>query len=261
MKISGKTIWITGASSGIGMALAREFSSDAGRLILSARRTEILQELASELQEYCPIDVIPLDLADTARHADVVAKVGQISPVDILIHNAGISQRSLASETTLEVDRRIFEVNYFGTISITKQILPDLIARRSQIVVITSLVGKIASKYRSSYAASKHALHGFFDSVRCEHDDTLTVTLIMPGFVHTEMSINALNAQGDKHGIMDDRTARGLRPEAFAQKARKAIQSDELEIAIGGSETSAIILRRLLPKRVFHHLLTRAKVK
>jgi short-subunit dehydrogenase len=171
--ISNKVIWITGASSGIGEALTYALAKRNTKLIISARRKEEL----SRVRENCPqeaqgnVRILPLDLsrADTLQSIveDAVELFGH---VDILVNNGGLGQRSLIHETSLEVDRRLMEVNYFGTIALTKYLLRHFIHRQhGHVATVTSLTGKFGTPYRSSYAASKHALHGFFDALRAEH--------------------------------------------------------------------------------------------
>ncbi|MFT7297406.1 MAG: dehydrogenase/reductase SDR family protein 7B, partial [Sphingobacteriales bacterium] len=187
----GKVIWLTGASQGIGKALALELNSQGAKLILSARNREALYAVKSECT-FNPIDVhiLPLDVTDMDEIKRITQEAQRIyGKIDWLIQNAGISQRSYAEVTELKVDRTIMEVNYFGPVALTKAVLPDMIKRRSgNIAVVSSLVGKFGTPYRSSYAASKHALHGFFDSLRAETEDRgVKVTMVCPGFIATNL--------------------------------------------------------------------------
>ena len=251
MNLKDKIIWITGSSSGIGAALARHYSELGAQLILSARNTEALEKVKLSCLHPERIKTLPLDLADTsALKGKVELAISMFGRIDILVNNAGISQRSLVSDTLLEVDRRIFEVNYFGTIALTKALLPHFkMNKKGHLVVISSVVGKIGTPLRSSYSASKHALHGFFDSLRAEcYDEGLDVTLICPGFVNTDVSINALTAKGKKQGTKDKATANGLSPDFFAKKAVKAIYRRKQEIVIGGFlEVLAVYVKRFFP--------------
>ena len=161
--INNKIVWITGASSGIGEALAYELASRNCKLILSARNIEALEKVKAN----CKIDVfiLPLDLSDFDKaktHAqNAIAAFGKI---DVLINNGGISQRSLIIDTDFSVDQKLIEVDYLGTVALTKAILPHFINNKNgQFVTITSLMGKFGSPYRSGYCGAKHALHGFFD--------------------------------------------------------------------------------------------------
>lgn len=251
MEKKRKTLWITGSSSGIGRSLALEYSKRPVNLILSSRNKEKLERLRREMQDPESVRVLPLDLNDPESFENKVRSAWNFfGGVDILVHNAGISQRSLAAETPLEVDRRIFETNYFGTVGLTKAILPYFTDRGSgHFAVVTSVVGKFGTPLRSSYAASKHALHGFFESLRAEHyPDNMKVTLICPGFVNTNISVNALTASGSKQGTVDEATAAGLSPEVFAKKASQAIDRQKPEAVIGGMrEVLAVYLKRFLP--------------
>ncbi len=251
MNSRNKTIWITGASSGIGRSMALEYAKRPVNLILSSRNLKKLDQLRGEINDNERVRVVALDLnqADSFDTAvDLAWK--HFDGIDTVIHNAGISQRSRAAETPLEVDRRIFETNYFGTVGLTKSILPRFRERRAgHFVVVTSAVGKFGTPLRSSYSASKHALHGFFDSLRAEvYDENIHVTLILPGFVNTELSINALTKDGSNQGTKDKATANGLTPEYFAKKAVRAISRQKREVVIGGArEVFAVYLKRFLP--------------
>ncbi len=251
MNLKGKIVWITGASSGIGKALAIALSKKKARLILSGRNSDSLEKVAQICSKDTTVAVLPLDLEKTSS----LSKKGKeaialFNGLDLLINNAGISQRALAMETDLEVDRRLIEVNYFGTIALTKSILPYFQQQQQGMVVcITSIVGKIGTPYRSSYAASKHALHGYFDSLRAEvHQDHIKICLLCPGFVHTQITKNALTGNGSPLNLVDPATKNGLSPEKFAQIAIKKISREKEEAAISGwKEKMAVLLKRFFP--------------
>lgn len=251
MNVTDRVIWITGASSGIGKAMAEAYSSKGAKLILSSRNTEELEQVKSSCKHPEMIKVLYLDLADSSGFDKSVEKaISFFGIIDMLINNAGISQRSLAFDTSLEVDRKIFEVNYFGTVALTKALIPHFIQNGGgQFVVITSVVGKVATPLRSSYSASKHALHGFFDSLRAEmYKEKILVTLICPGFVNTNVSINALTGKGEIQGTKDEATAKGLSPQYFAKKAIKSIENKRQEVVIGGVlEVLAVYVKRFFP--------------
>lgn len=261
--MSKKVVWITGASSGIGEALVKKYVSEDWNVILSARNEQELLRVKNESQwpEHCTI--LPLDLIEQKSFPKKVKEAIRFyGKIDLLIHNGGISQRSLVKETNLEVDRKLMEVNFFGTVALTKELLPHFLEKRSgSFAVITSLVGKFGSPFRSSYAASKHALHGFFDSLRAEHfQDNIHVTLICPGFIKTKISINALTADGSPLNEMDNAQAKGMSPENCAKSIYKAISTKKEEVNIGGKERSAVYLKRLFPS-VFSKLIRSAKVR
>ncbi|OOG77053.1 SDR family oxidoreductase [Algoriphagus sp. A40] len=256
-------IWITGASSGIGEAAAKKFSKEGYQVIISARKEQELNRVKDECAHPSEVLVLPLDLTDIPSfESKVTQAIGYFGQVNVMLHNGGISQRSLIRETGLEVDRKLMEVNFFGTIALTKALLPNFISRKTgQFAVISSLVGKIESPYRSSYAASKHALHGFFDTLRAEHHlDNIAVTMICPGFIRTNVSVNAITADGTALGQMDEAQANGMSPEDCAAEIFSAITQKKEEVYIGGKETMAIYLKRFLPS-VFSKIIRKAKVR
>lgn len=260
-----KRVWITGASSGIGEALALAFAGRGASLILSARNETELTRVAAKCREAGSgvVLVQTLDLSDHARVPEIVQSVlAKVGKVDILLNNGGVSQRSLALDTALEVDKRLMNINYFGTVALTKALLPSMLTHHlGHIVTITSLTGKFGSPYRSSYAASKHALHGFFDSLRAELAHTaIKVTLVCPGFTRTSISINALTGSGDKLGTMDDATGKGMPPERLAEKIIKAIESGKEEVYFGGKEVLGVYVKRFFPK-YFASVISKAKVR
>lgn len=263
MNLKNKWVWVTGASSGIGRALAIECSKYECNLVLMSRNEAQLQETAANLSNTNGrnlIQVLDLENSDSIHEA-VNALKAQNIPIDVLINCGGISQRSLALDTPEAVERKIFEVDYFGTILITKLVLPVMMARGGgQIVTVTSLVGIIGSPKRTSYSASKHALHGFFDSLRAElYHDNIRVTLVCPGFIRTNISYSALTAQGIPQNTMDQKTDDGMNPDVLAIKTVKGIIREREEIYVGGKEILAIYLKRFVPS-IFSRILRNAKV-
>lgn len=263
MSTSEKVIWITGASSGIGEACAYLFNSKGYEVILSARNEKEL----TRVKEACSIPqnakILPLDLSQTENATESVQKaILLFGKVDILLHNGGISQRSLVTETQLEVDRKLMEVNFFGTVALTKAILPYFIEnKKGHFGVVTSLVGKFGTPYRSSYAASKHALHGFFESLRAEcSEEKILVTMICPGFIKTQVSVNALTGDGTALNQMDDAQANGMEPKECAEQIFSAILKQKEEVLIGGKEVFGVYLKRFFPS-LFTNYLKKAKVR
>lgn len=256
-------IWITGGSSGIGEAAAQKFSKEGYALILSSRNLQELERVKASCTFPDDCRILTLDLAASADFAEKVATaISFFGQVDILLHNGGISQRSLIKDTQLEVDRKLMEVNYFGTVALTKALLPHFMeSKQGQFGVVTSLVGKFGSPYRSSYAGAKHALHGFFDTLRAEHhQDGISVTLICPGFIRTQVSINAVTGDGSPLGEMDQAQDQGMSPEACAKQIYRALKDKKEEVYIGGKETLAVYLKRFLPG-LFSKILRSAKVR
>ena len=224
-----KTVWITGASSGIGRAAANRWAELGARVILSSRKEEALQEVANQWTEEQRSQslILPLDLSQSEQLPVKVAEALQwAGTIDVMVHCGGISQRSTVLETTLEVDRRVMEVDYFGTLALTKALLPHFVERKAgQFVVVTSLMGLFSSPLRSGYCGAKHALHGFFESLRAEHhDDGIGVTMVCPGFIHTNISMNAVVGDGSQQGTMDAKTGAGLSPEECAAKMVRAVE-------------------------------------
>ncbi|MFN8294465.1 MAG: SDR family oxidoreductase [Chitinophagales bacterium] len=250
--LNGKVVWLTGASSGIGEALAIELAKENVKLVISARREDELQRVKKLLplsEENCWVLPLDLERPETFKEKtnEVVQRFGRI---DILINNAGLSQRSLAKNTSIDVDKRLMNVNYIGTVALTKQVLPFMITAQSGLfVTITSAVGKIPSPWRSSYAAAKHALHGFFDSLRAEcYNDGIRVLLVCPGFIATNVSLNALTDDGTPLGKMDEATQKGLQPQQCAAEIVSAISCGKEEVVIGGlKEKFGVWMKRHFP--------------
>jgi dehydrogenase/reductase SDR family member 7B len=256
-----KRIWITGASSGIGEAVAIEAARRGAHLILSARKEAELHRVAGLCVGAASVLIEPLDLSKHAEIPQIVQKVlKNVGKIDILINNGGISQRSLAWETSLEVDRQMMNVNYLGTVAMTKAVLPSMrLHQLGHIATVTSLMGKFGASMRSSYAASKHALHGFFESLRAElGDEPIKITMICPGFVRTNISINALTADGNQQGTMDAATDKGMSPHDCARGILKGIERGKAEILLGGREVFGVYLHRFFPNYL-RKILKKAK--
>jgi short-subunit dehydrogenase len=255
-------VWITGASSGIGRAMALQSIQRGDHVVLSARRRDVLDALVAECGHPDRVRIVTLDQMDLAGAADAACQaLDVLGGLDVVVLNGGISQRSLAMQTSVSVDERLMTVNYLANVAMIKAILPALVEQASaRIAVISSLVGRIGSPYRSGYAASKHALHGFFDSLRAELPEHVAITMICPGFVKTDVSVNALTGDGSPLGRMDDAQARGLSPDRFAEQAWRAIAARRREVYIAGPERRAIWLQRFFPG-VLAKMLRSAKVR
>ena len=262
--LSHKVVWITGASSGIGEALCYEFAKLECKLVLSARRIQELERVKNNCPENLHnIFLLPFDLSDAANINGLAEKVVQhFGKIDILINNGGVSQRAWAKDTSLEVDRLLFETNYFSTIALTKSVLPYMIAQNSGYLVATSSVaGKYGFFLRSSYAATKHALHGFFESLRFEViANNIKVSLICPGKIKTNISLTALTGKGDKFGKMDESTANGVSAEDCAKKIIAGMHREKEEIFIGGKEILPVYIKRFFPG-LFTWIMKRQKIE
>ena len=255
MGFKNKTVWVTGASSGIGKALAVQFSELGANVVLSSRKESDLREV----EKLCKGDtfVLPLDLSIPDNFSKLVNRVSdQYGYIDFLINNGGISQRSLASETTLEVDRKLMEVNYFGTIGLTKAILPVMQKQKSgHIITVSSLSGKFGFFLRSAYSAAKFAQVGFFESLRLEEEkNNILISMVFPGFVRTNISQNALSGDGKKHGELDNNQEKGISPEKCAQDIINGILDEKHEIYTGGKEILMVKIKRFLPQ-LFYKIL------
>ena len=262
MDFTNKTIWITGASSGIGKAVAIELSKEKTDLILSDINEKGLSEVADICNKNsCTTQIIPIDLSDE-KSVEAAARqvLDKTKKIDALYHFAGISQRSLVSETPLFVDRKIFEINFFGAIALTKAVLPEMIKNGGgQIAVTSSIVGKFGFPYRSSYSATKHALHGFFESLRAENkQNNIQVSIIIPGRVQTNISLNALDKEGKTHAKMDDGQDSGITSEKAAKIIYRNLRKNKKEILVGGKELTMVHIRRFLP-RLYYYMSTRIK--
>jgi len=236
MDFADKNVWITGASSGIGEALALALSRKGARLILSARRTEQLEAVRARCANPSQHRVLALDLAQPASIDAALAQVKQIGTVDVLINNGGISQRAKAVDSSMQVVRNLMEVNFFGQVALTQGVLPGMIAQRSgSIANLASVAGKIGNPRRSGYCASKHALIGYMDALRAELKDTgVNVCNICPGFVQTNISVNALTADGSPLNTMETDIANGIPVDKFVSHMIAAIEAGRAETVITG---------------------------
>ena len=256
-------IWITGASSGIGAELAKQYAKEGATLILSARREKALQEVKNSCEHQENITVLPLDLKNFSSMAQYVEKALAVyGSIDLLINNGGVSQRSLIADTKMEVYQELMDINYMGTVALTKALLPYFIERKKgHFAVVTSVMGKFGSPYRSGYCGAKHALHGFFDVLRMEHEkDNVDVTLICPGFVQTNVTINALTGTGERLNHDDPGTQNGLEVAFFCRKMIRAIRNKKWEVSFGKKEKLGIFVKRFSQK-LLHAIVMRSNVR
>jgi len=256
-----KTVWITGASSGIGRALAMELNRRGAHVVLSASREESLQALRLALPRPEMAAVLPFDMAVKNDYAQLAAKaIAFTGRVDVLFSNAGLSQRAEAAKTSEASDRLLMEVNYFANIALTKALLPHFNEMRSGHIALTSsLAGKTGFFLRSGYAASKHALHGFYDSLRLEEaGNGLKVTLVCPNKVRTDISLRALNENGKASNTRDERLKDGILPEICALKMIRAVEKGKRELLLGADVQMAVWLKALFPGW-FYRILRKQK--
>lgn len=259
-----KIVWITGASSGLGKALAAEFALQGAQIMLSARRFDELENVRVGLLNPEKHVSIAMDITDESQvlHAyeQVLAEKGRI---DLLINNAGLSQRALISETSMLTERAIMEVDYFSQVFLTKTVLPTFLKQKTgRIVFVSSVAGLLGTQYRASYSAAKAAIHLWANSLRAEvANDGVNVSVIFPGFVKTNVSINALNGEGKAQGFDNEATANGLEAGDFAKRAVKALANGEEFIVIGGKkEKMGVMMSRVSPSTLYK-MIRKMKVK
>jgi len=254
-----QVVWITGASSGIGEALALQFAGAGARLVLSSRREpELLRVRQQCVERGLPagsVLVQPLDVTDHDAMPGTLARVlERFGRIDMLINNAGISQRSRCIDTDMAVYRTLMEVDVLGQIALTKQVLPQMYQQRSGHIVITSSVaGKIGAPFRTGYCAAKHAVMGFYDALRAEvAQQGIRVTTITPGFIRTNISVNAVRGDGSEYGEVDSDIAGGMDVTRCAEVIMDGFRKGKPEIAVGeGMEMKALWLKRFYPSKVF----------
>jgi len=257
-----KTVWITGASSGIGEALVYAFDKGNANIVISSRRIPELEKVKNNCINKDRIFILPLDLEKSGEFSSLTQKViEKFGRIDILVNNGGISQRANASDTSLETDRKIMEVNFFGNIALTKAVLPQMKKQKSgKIVVMSSIAGKFGFFLRSTYSASKHALHGFYESLRLEEEKNgISVLLVCPGKIKTDISLHALTGSGGSHNKMDQSQESGMPAADCAEKIMEAILKNKEEVLIGRKEIKAVNLKRLFP-RLFGKVIRKQKL-
>lgn len=249
-----KTVWITGASDGIGKELAIQLAKAGAKIILTARSVDKLEAVKNELvgddHLVYPMDLLKVDAIPAAAEK-VISQMGEI---DILVNNAGVSQRSLVKDTLLDVDRKIMEIDHFAVVALTKAVLPQMMERKSGLIIaISSIAGKMGTPMRSAYCAAKHAVIGFMDSLRAEaHNHNIKVMVVTPGSVQTNISANALEGDGKRHNVTDPLIANGLPVEECVRRIIKGIQNGTPELLIAqGKEKMAVYVRRFFPKLLF----------
>jgi short-subunit dehydrogenase len=244
-----KVVWVTGASSGIGLAFVEQLVMAKAKIVLSARNEDKLLEIQKRLQLTDANSlVLPLDITSKEDFSEEVNRVIQhFGQIDVLINNAGISQRSGIDQTQFQVYKQLMEVNFFGTIALSLSVLPVFVKQNDGQFAV-SISGKVGSPKRAGYCASKHALHGFFDALRSEYfEKNIGVTMICPGYIQTEISLNALDFDGQKFNKADTNQKNGLSPETFAKRGLKAILQQKNEVYIGKKEVLGVYLKRFLP--------------
>lgn len=245
-----RVIWVTGASSGIGEALAKRYAADGAYVILTARRLDRLEALAASLPDPARVLLLPGDLED-GEILDPLAQTALLwlGHVDVVIHSAGVSQRGSVSETTMATVRRIMEIDFFAVVGLTRALLPSMLARgRGAVVVIGSVVSYVATPQRSAYAAAKHAVRGWADALRGEVGPAgIQVTTVIAGYVATGISAAALTGDGSAKGEVETHDAKGMRAEVAAAQIHGGIETGSREVIVGGTEVWSVWVQRHFP--------------
>ena len=253
-------VWITGASSGIGEALAKQFAAKGDSLILSARREAELErvkaDLVSEGANADDVFVLPFDVLDYDAYDAVLEKAMAFkNGPTFLINNAGVSQRSLAIDTDMDTYRKLIELDVIAQIALTKALLPTFVERKAgHIMIIASVAGKVGVPYRTGYCAAKHAVMGFYDALRAEVEHMgIKVTTVTPGFIQTNIAINALKGDGTAFAKQDANIATGMDVTKCATMIMKGLAKGKREIPVAKwGEYRALILKRLAPNTLFN---------
>lgn len=258
MDLKNKVVWITGASSGIGEAITYALASTGCKLVISARRKEELERVKtnSKLNDE-NILVLPIDLEQYHLASEWIKQImAKFKRIDILINNGGISQESLVLDTSLEVEQKIMNINYFGNVAIAKAVAPIMQQQKSgKIAVTTSIIGKFGLPRLSTYAASKHALYGFYDSFRLElKKDNVSVLLVSPGFINTNVTLKAVTGDGSANNKNSPAQENGMKTEVFAKKFVAALKSNRNHKYIGGKELLTIPFKTFFPN-LFYKLM------
>jgi short-subunit dehydrogenase len=263
MNYRGKTVWITGASSGIGAELARQFAEEGAKVVISSHEAEELEEVRLSLE---PVSEDVHSVVFNLGHPEEVEATAQkvlkeFGTVDVLMNNGGISTRAEAIETKVELDRKIMEIDYFSGVILTKALLPKMIEQGyGHIGVTSSISGKFGWPQRSAYAAAKHALYGFYKSLWAETNKKgIRVTIFSPGRVRTNISIHALVKDGKEHGKMDPGQDRGISPAACARKMIRAMKRNRKDVLIGKGELVMVWIHKYC-KPLYHRLVNRMTV-
>ena len=246
------SVWITGASSGIGEACAYRYAAQGARLILTSSSAERLEKVAEKCRAAGATQVVVLPY-DFSSNDDIEALVQSAwdatEGIDIIMLNAGISQRTNVEDTSMDMVRKIMEVNYFAPVAIAKAMLPRMIAAGGgKIAVTTSIAGRFGFPLRCGYSSSKFALYGFFETLQAEYYDAgIRVTIVCPGRIQTNISRYALDKGGKPHGVMDPGQASGMTADAAARVITNAIAKGKREVLVGRKELLMVYIKRFFP--------------
>ncbi len=248
MDLRDATVWVTGASAGIGRALVEPLLESGARVVATARREAPLRELAKEHGED-KVASVAGDLTDPASLEDLHARAcAPFGPIDVLINNAGRSQRCSALDTDMDEVRGLMELNFMAPVALSKLVLPGMVERgRGSVSVVSSVAGYVSTPQRSTYSASKFAVRGWFDCLRAElHETGVSVSIIVPGYIRTGISKAAVRTEASDP-TKPDPVDKGIAPERCAEIIVRALERDQAEVRVGGKEVAAVHLARLFP--------------
>lgn len=262
ISFKNRLVLITGSTSGIGKAITLQLAKEGAKMIIADRNEADLNKTKEECLKYTSFcETITFDLSNPNEVSQAASTIlEKYGPIYLLINNGGISQRSLAHETPIEIDRKIMEIDFFSYIILSKAFIPSMIKQKEGYIAVTSsLSGKFGFHLRSSYSAAKHALQGYFETLRMElKQHGISVTIAYPGSINTNISINAIEKDGSKHGVMDPAQSNGMSAETCAKHYIRAIKKGRAEVLIGGKEFIMFHLKRFFP-RLFFKLIGKIK--
>ncbi|HVI48135.1 MAG TPA: SDR family oxidoreductase [Chitinophaga sp.] len=251
MYYTDKVILITGASSGIGRELALLLAKEQAWLILAARRAQALEEVQQACLQYTPrCETLIMDVTDEVS-VETGAKLALqfFGRIDVLVNNAGVTQRSLLIDTPVSAVRKLMEVNFFGPVMLTKALLPHFkTQQQGQVVVVSSMAGLMGYPWRSGYNAAKHALQGYFETLQTEQPiPNLYTTIVCPGRIHTPITYSAITATGEPFGHMDPGQAHGIPVEKCARRILTAMHKRKKLVMIARAERLLLWFKRFFP--------------
>jgi dehydrogenase/reductase SDR family member 7B len=249
-QFNDKICWITGASSGIGAALATSLSNMGAYLILSSRNGEALELIKSGTRFPDKVAILPCDMENLNSLPQMAQHAWNLfGGIDCVFLNAGIAVRDMIIRTDLEMIQKVMNVNFLSNVVLSKSLLPLMLNQgHGRFVVTSSLCGKFGVPKLGAYSASKHALHGFFESLRAEYEkDGVSVTMITAGLVRTKITLNAVQGNGTLYGRMQESVGAGISAESCAAAMINAVARRKSEVLVGALEKYSVLIKRFFP--------------